>query len=422
MAQKDPVMVRLKTETSAYHAKFESLPYFESLIAHQLPLACYVNQLRGLSIIHSVLETEIANTDSEIVAAVWEDGLRKLPLLKEDLDFFKPRVIPDDRTVVDAALAMTQHIRLRQVENPVSLLGYLYVLEGSTLGNSMHQPDIIQTFCLGGLNGCAYYTSYADKVRDNWNRFTEKMNQALDDPSLHDNVIESAHEAFAGLKTLYEALYPLTPGDTHITRINPEAGNHPMPEDEREIEAALAASQKAWDSFTYYRECFGERGKRFSDSDICWLATLHQFDADTVKKQVDWLSRLLAGRGMPTVMMEYTLKCLHQSLVAAIPENEDRYAVFLTVADELRRQRTRRLPETQQKIIIEEFENQVGSKLSRMNTNVPQLILSALIDEENGFEGASSILEKWYTDRDCFSEKWIKAVNHTIKKVCTYLS
>jgi heme oxygenase len=200
MAQKDPVMARLKTETSAYHAKLEALPYFESLIAHQLPLACYVNQLRGLSIIHSVLETEIANTDSEIVAAVWEDRLQKLPLLKEDLDFFKPRVIPDDRAVVDAALAMTQHIRLRQVENPVSLLGYLYVLEGSTLGNSMHQPDIIQTFCLSGLNGYAYYTSYADKVTDNWNRFTEKMSQALD-ASLHDNVIESAHEAFAGLET-----------------------------------------------------------------------------------------------------------------------------------------------------------------------------------------------------------------------------
>jgi hypothetical protein len=96
--------------------------------------------------------------------------------------------------------------------------------------------------------------------------------------------------------------------------------------------------------------------------------------------------------------------------------------VFLTVADELRRQRIRRLPETQQKIIIEEFENQVGSKLSGMHTNVPQLILSARIDEENGFEGASGILEEWYTDPDCFSEKWIKAVNHTIKKVCTYLS
>jgi hypothetical protein len=53
---------------------------------------------------------------------------------------------------------------------------------------------------------------------------------------------------------------------------------------------------------------------------------------------------------------------------------------------------------------------------------VPQLILSARIDEENGFEGASGILEEWYTDPDCFSEKWIKAVNYTIKKVCTYLS
>ena len=43
------IMALLKIETAAYHAKLESLPYFFELIAHRLPLECYVNQLRAFS-------------------------------------------------------------------------------------------------------------------------------------------------------------------------------------------------------------------------------------------------------------------------------------------------------------------------------------------------------------------------------------
>ena len=49
------IMTRLKEETKEYHSKLESLPYFKALIDHRLPLECYVNQLRAMAIIHSVL-------------------------------------------------------------------------------------------------------------------------------------------------------------------------------------------------------------------------------------------------------------------------------------------------------------------------------------------------------------------------------
>jgi heme oxygenase len=60
---------------------------------------------------------------------------------------------------IEAAHAMTAKIRLRRAENPVTLLGYLYVFEGSTLGNSMHKPDIVATYDLDDLDGCRYYAS-----------------------------------------------------------------------------------------------------------------------------------------------------------------------------------------------------------------------------------------------------------------------
>ena len=170
----DKLMLRLKIETKEYHTKLESLPYFNALIEHRLPLECYVNQLRALSVIHGVLENEISASSDTRVSSVWDDDLRKLSLLEEDLAFFEPRVISDARSSVEAAIAMTEKIRLRRIENPHSLLGYLYVLEGSTLGNSMHRPDISATFHLDELNGCHYYSSYHKQVQIHWNHFLGK--------------------------------------------------------------------------------------------------------------------------------------------------------------------------------------------------------------------------------------------------------
>lgn len=114
------IMAILKAETAVYHAKLESLPYFGELIAHRLPLECYVNQLRALSIIHSVLEDHIATSTNELIVAVWEDGLRKLSLLMEDLHFFEPRVPYDNTLSIEAALSMTEKIRRRSIEHPLS--------------------------------------------------------------------------------------------------------------------------------------------------------------------------------------------------------------------------------------------------------------------------------------------------------------
>ncbi|MBV5326806.1 MAG: biliverdin-producing heme oxygenase [Chlorobium sp.] len=144
--------------------KLNSLPYFDELIAHRLPLECYVNQLRALSVIHSVLEEQIAASANEQIARVWKDGLRKLPLIMEDLHFFEPRVSSDNIPTLEVALSIAEKIRFRSIEQPLSLLGYLYVMEGSTLGNHMHQPDITKNYHLDGLDGSRYYSSYKDKV------------------------------------------------------------------------------------------------------------------------------------------------------------------------------------------------------------------------------------------------------------------
>jgi len=412
------IMDRLREETKEYHSKLESLPYFGALIHHTLPLECYVSQLRALAVVHGVMETAIAASTDERVLAVWDDGLKKSPLLEQDLAFFAHRVAPAAATSIDAALAMAGKIRLRQAENPVTLLGYLYVFEGSTLGNSMHRPDISATFHLNNLEGCRYYASYRDQVQNSWQRFMEKMNRALDDSSVHDALIEAAHEAFSGLEKLYNALYPLSKKQksVHVAQINPEAGNHPMPEDAREIEAALLASSRAWASFPYYEQRFGERGKRFSDSDACWLVTLTHLDPEAMQQQIDWIGRVLATRGMPTLMLEQTLRILYEELVRVVPENGKNYEKLLQSADILAAARENALPEMITGKLVDEFDRTAGADLVKTFQNAGKLMVAAVADEKNGTLGAVAALKNWLMDPARFPDQWIAAANRIIQK------
>ena len=412
------IMAILKKETSEHHSELESLPYFKALIDHKLPLECYVNQLQALAVIHGVLENEITISADKRVLSVWNDGLKKLPLLQEDLKFFEPRVESNNPSSIEAALAMTEKIRLRRLENPIALLGYLYVFEGSTLGNKMHRPDISQTFHLAEMNGCRYYSSYGDEVSPHWKQFSEKMSAVLVNPALHNPIIEAAHEAFAGLAVLYKTLYPLgkTEKSRHVARINPEAGNHPIPEDEREIRAALNASTRNWAEFPYYEQRYGERGRRFSDSDTCWLVTLTRLDRESMQRQIEWIGRVLATRGMPQIMLEQTLNYLHDELTNAIPDNTETYEKLLTSAEILSKARTQLISKKAFESLSNEFDEFVGADLAKQLKNTGRLLVASVADEKNGLKGAVSALQEWIGDEARFPDKWISGVKHIISK------
>jgi heme oxygenase len=384
----------------------------------------YVNQLQALAVIHGVLENEIAISEDKRVLSIWNDDLKKLPLLQQDLKFFEPRVESSDTCSIEAALAITAKIRLRRVEHPITLLGYLYVFEGSTLGNKMHRPDISETFHLDEMNGCRYYSSYRDEVSTHWVQFSDKMNEALHNPTLHNSIIEAAHEAFAGLEELYKALYPLdkTEKSFHVTRINPEAGNHPMPDDKHEIQAALKASDRGWTEFPYYEHRYGERGKRFSDSDTCWLVTLTRLDQESMQRQIEWIGRVLATRGMPQIMLEKTLKYLHEELTIAIPDNTATYDKLLTSAEILRKARTQLISEKELESLSNEFDQFAGAELSKQFKNTGRLLVASVVDEKNGITGAISALQEWVTDEARFPNTWISGVKDIINKTTAIAS
>lgn len=411
-----PIMAKLKEKSKSFHAKLGSLPYFKTLMAHRLPLESYVGQLRVLAIIHRVLENEIAAANDDRVKKVWSDDFRKLPLLQADLAFFEPRNVSDASVAVKAALSVAESIRLRSVSEAHALLGCLYVFEGTTLGNHMHYPDIVKTFHLNGMDGARYYNSYGEHVRAHWEEFTVRMNNTLIDGACHEAVIDAAQEILSKLESVYQRLYPIDEKafSRHVTRINPEAGNHPIPEDPREIEAALEASRRVWAEFPYYQLRYGERGKRFSDSDTCWLVTLTSLDPEDLQRQINWINRVLASRGMPSIMLEQTLRILHEELVTSVPDQRVRYDKLIPAADTLSTNRRAHIPDAIIGSLCREFERAVGPDFAAKHRDAGMLLASAVADSLGGIEGALRSLRGFMEDAARFPLDWIAAVNAMI--------
>jgi hypothetical protein len=91
LASPTPVMEQLGDATRDLHAQLEALPFVVALLEGRLPLESYVGQLRALAILHGVLERALTGLTHPAIKAVWEEGMKRLPLLENDLAYFQPR-------------------------------------------------------------------------------------------------------------------------------------------------------------------------------------------------------------------------------------------------------------------------------------------------------------------------------------------
>jgi hypothetical protein len=328
-------------------------------------------------------------------------------------------MIPEIINVKRHADAMASRIRLLGIEDPVSLLGYVYVLQGTILGNRVHLPDIQRTFKVGRTNGAAFYAGYGDQTDECWALFATLMNSfdAVDETT--GRILTSAREAFAFLEEIHTALFPLPAADGMIftsTSLNPEAGNHAVPADEREIAAAIIAGRLCREEFPYFDERYGERGKRFTDSDASWLATLARLTPPLIISQVAWLGGVLASRGMPRITLERQLFYLHEELVKAVPGKQTDYDRLMEAMSWLKKERLRHISAEMFDSLCHAFATKTGNELGGKMKGTGSLIVSAVSDEKAGIAAAVPGIEAWLTDAGRFSAEWNTAVRETIAR------
>lgn len=387
------------------HQRLEGYPYFEALVGARLPLSSYVAWLRIMTVLVGVLEETTSQTDDARLRDLWRPEMRKLPLLQADAAVFddEPSV---GTAAVPPALELVEALRSWGRHLPLKLVGALYVFEGSVLGGRVMRDKLADQYGLEEA-GLSYVSAYGRRLSALWSAFCGRLDSLELDEAETAQAVQGAVDVFAALGRVIEHLYPVRDDAYAVVQaLNTGAGRHEGTSDLREVLAAIDAGVRTLIDFPYLAARYGERGRRFTRSDSAWLVLQSEADLDTGFGQVEWLSRVLAHRGMPSVVVEHHLLHLQEALTRAIPERAERYRRLAEIGERLRSRRISALPA---------FEEAVRSfRLSKPIGNIGPILAGAVADRRLGVDNAVSSVESWLTDRERFPPDWIEAVKQTI--------
>ncbi|MBK1699799.1 biliverdin-producing heme oxygenase [Thiococcus pfennigii] len=407
----------LKSATAEAHGRLERHPFAQGARLGHLRLDSYRDYLHALSILHGTLEHLLDRSDEPALRAVWQPPMARLPALESDLSQLPAQSGGTSRAMA-AALEVADDLRLRAGERPVSLLGYLYVLEGSTRGAPRFRRYIEESLGPPAATAASYFAVGVGASWDErWQGFKERLDAAADPPGVREAVLAGALAAFAGLERIFGACHePVAGSEVRIAAsLNPEAGRHPITADPVELEAVLRAGKRCWRQFPYLAERFGERGKRFAASDGGWVATLvgeSQADAD---RQLDWLAAVLAARGLPRCVMEDHLMRLYEELAAARPEQEAQYRKLKAASERLRRERFARIDEPTWQVLGTWFVARThglpaDGPVAGQPHALAELILCAVADELAGLPSGPASFVPWLLTDAGLPSGWTNAI------------
>jgi hypothetical protein len=387
----------LEARTGPLRAQWEHLVFFEILRTHRLPKISIVSYVRCLAIIHAVLERK------------HDLAFPQTALLTADLEMMDAADIPSVSPAIRCALDWADEI-LGEAD-PLSLIGTLYALEEAQSYVLSHKSDYVRCLNMPGEK-LSYPGNGADG--SSWKAFW----RSLGGPSLDDGqgarIAASAVRGFEHLTKIYAAAYPYAPNDLkhHATEVNFEAGDHAMPQDPAEIGLALRAGNEAWAEFPYLEKRYGARGKRFTNSDSCWLVTLARTSRQGVATaSLNWLRATLAPRGIPTAILEAHLRIIRQAIIVEFPDEPGMQSRFDPFLADREAERRAHFGPAGKSPLVDHFAPRFRACSGLQVESAADLIASAWVDQRSGVAGALPALQNWLTDAARFSADWIASVN-----------
>ncbi|MET0385519.1 MAG: biliverdin-producing heme oxygenase [Polyangiales bacterium] len=403
----------IRTATRTMHERIDSGPYARAILDGTLPVGRYASFLRALHVVHGELEHAVEMSGNTALRDAFVHGVERRQRLERDIAFLQTDIRGVDAAVLHAVV-LSQQVRADARQSAAALFGHLYVLEGSQLGGLALRMTLAKRpeFQEGGL---AYLSGAGRDTATQFKAFIAKLEASLGDEAAVAEAVAGAQHAFAGIEAILEAVMSeRLDGPRLAEALNLAAGTHPVPGDLREIQAALRAGEQSYRAFAYYEARYGDRGLRFTRSDSAWLATLcHERSGDdTALRQVDWLARVLAARGMPRLLMERHLEQLHTTLTACVPEAAASYEPLRRAAEVLERERTALLSEARTQELASEFKAQTSAGITQEEAGL--LLVAAVLDEKRGVGNAVESLVQWLGDPTRFPADWRSAIDHTV--------
>lgn len=179
----------LRRETGQLHRSLEENHRLRSLVSPEIARDGYVDILIRFYALYDGLEGDL------LYWPEWEDAgfdfapRLKTPLLLRDLDFFGI----DQDACRGYPLPKAS---LRGTDFP-SLLGTLYVTEGSTLGGQIIARHLKQNLDLGPDGGAAFFYGYGSDTGRRWEEFRAFLETSSKRLSDRRPVVAAARHAFA---------------------------------------------------------------------------------------------------------------------------------------------------------------------------------------------------------------------------------
>ncbi|MFC8502391.1 hypothetical protein ACFUC1_08525 [Pedococcus sp. NPDC057267] len=176
--------------------------------------------------------------------------------------------------------------------------------------------------------------------------------------------------------------------------VNPDAGAYEVTTDATLVRAAVRAAQRSLDAMPYYGLRYGERGSRFASTDSAWLISLAHLGEERATRQVAWLCRVLAGRGMPSWLMELHLDELVAEVRAV--SGEGAVGALPAAAEAVATARRRHVDDDLLALADGWADDSMGDELPVPRTGA--LLAAATADVLSGVTPDDHVLVDWLTD------------------------
>lgn len=405
---------RLKAKTAATHAQLDALPFFQALHRGTVPALSVVSLLRAAAIIHAVFERELSRVADPDIAALGRLAVPKTPLLVADLEILQTETVVSIGDAIQVAVDAAADI-VAEGDNPLKLLGILYVVEGSQNGGLALRQAYGRGLQLPPER-LSYFGCYGKGTAAHWRAFVARLDSLVIDSEQSSAVADSALTCFQWFEQICAALYPYSDDRLryHSAAINFEAGDHAMPQNPHEVALALRAGKAAWDKYPYLDRRFAQRGRRFTSSDSCWLVALARMPVDSATKNLRWLRTVLASRGIPTVILAAHLGAISDALAEAFPGQATLRAPFDRFLASLDAERHSLPGGPMISTLVDEFDRRLDACAGPVVPSAAQLVASAWVDQQSGIAGSLAATRDWFTDPARFSPDWILHVNDLV--------
>lgn len=184
----DTFLANLRKSTASLHAQLEENPASKNLLKPDSTINDYIHYLEKMYGVISFCETVIFPRIGFLLPDI--EQRKKLALLEKDLSLLsgtKNRAYPDYKPFENSHTAFA--------------LGYMYVIEGSTLGGRVILKQLEGKLPVHATSGANFFAGYGYETGGKWKTFIQTFSKWTIENDSEQEVISGAKHAF---KTIYQ--------------------------------------------------------------------------------------------------------------------------------------------------------------------------------------------------------------------------